>query len=471
MSTSRTQVIVVGTGIVGLMSAFYLHEAGFKVTCVDAGPDPTNLHYDKRMAGTTFRSGNARHVTATETDPHATSSRAGLIYKPSGEGGWLAKDPTLLTDEEKKWMDDFESFTKQGSRIDQYTDDVCYVNNLGKKLWRKIIRDHGNLFTGTGLQYGVSIFFLDKERAKSEAEFEDKYNRKVERLTIEEIESSYPSLAYACEKGFITGGIKEDCITVNSIDLCVNIINYLKTKKVEFNWREYVVEMKRTKQGDIAGLVTAKRKILRANHYVLSPGWLSQSCLKETKTAGKIMGVCGCWIHIPNPGLEMETLVAHAFDQNFVPGGFKGPFKIDAPEPTGYINATLEGSKLVVSGGYGFVGNDLKATPSFDWPGIQALFDHFEGVIKKIFPQSYKEAYQAGSLDRRICVRPMTASGLGLFEILETAKGGKALVVGANSAGGFTQAPAIADAAVDAIMGKRNRIHHFFDPIRSKVSA
>lgn len=472
-------VIVVGTGIVGLMTAYKLNEAGFNVICVDFGPDPTNLHYDERMASTTYRSGNARHITSTETSSLASSSRRGLIYLSSSKGGWMSKNIKQLTPPEKKWVDDFEYFTNHPEIINQYNDDICAINNMGKKEWFDLIRDNKKIFENCGLQLGVGIFFLNRkhfmkkkvdsmERAESEADFEDLYNTpKVKRLSAKEVRSDYPALEYALDEDLLVGGLKEDCITVNAIDFCANTINYLRSKGVVFRWGEFVVEVKRNRNGEISNLVTAKGEILVADHYVFSTGWLTHNLYKDTKCDDKIMGVLGCWITIPNPGLETETLVAHAFDQKpYIPKCFVGSFKLDAPEPTNYINATMEGSKLVISGGYGFVGNDITNVPNINWPGVQAQFKHFEEIVKKLFPKAYEEAIITGTLDRRMCARPVTSCGLGVFEPLSVTNSGKAIIIGANAAGGFTQAPVIAKAVVDALEGKRNKIHDMYNPDR-----
>lgn len=481
----QEKVIVVGTGIVGLMTAYFLSEAGYKVMCYDFGPDPTILHYDERMASTTYRSGNARHVTATETMSQSLSSRKGLIYKSPEEGGWMAKNIKELTPVEKKWVDDFDYFTHHPEIIDRYSDDIIRINNMGKKGWYDLIRKNKKIFENCGLQLGVGIFFLNRkhfmrekvdsmERAKSEADFEDIYNSpKVKRFTLEEVRKKYPAFEYACIHDLLVGGIEEDCITVNSIDFCANMINYLKGKGVDFHWSEFIVEIKRNGNGEVSHLTSAKGETLAADYYVFSTGWLTHGLYNSTKSEDKIMGVLGCWITIPNPGLEAETLVAHAFDAKpYIPKCFKGPFKIDAPEPTNYINTTLEGSKLIVSGGYGFIGNDITNIPNLSWPGVQAQFKHFENIVKKIFPKAYDEAKLSGTLDRRICARPVTACGLGVFEELKTINYGNTILVGANAAGGFTQAPALADAVVSAIQGKTD---HFvikaYDPSRLEIGS
>lgn len=473
----QNNVIVVGTGAVGLMTAYYLNKAEFQVTCFDFGPDPTDLHYDERMSSTTYRSGNARHVTATETSSLASSSRKGLIYKTPFEGGWMSKDISQLTPPEKKWVDDFEYFTNHPEIIDRYNDDICAVNNKGKKLWHELIGDNKKIFENCGLQLGVGIFFLNRkhfikgevdsmERAKSEADFEDLYNPKVKRLNLEEVRGAYPAFEDAFNNDLLVGGLTEDCITVNSIDFCANTINYLKSKGVVFRWGEFIFEMKRNGNGEVSGVTSAKGEMLTAEHYVFSTGWLTHGIFKDTRSEDKIMGVLGCWVTIPNPGLEAETLVAHAFDpKSYVPKCFSGPFKIDAPEPTNYINATLEGSKLIVSGGYGFIGNDVTNIPNIKWPGVQAQFKHFEDIVKKIFPKAYEEAEITGSLDRRMCARPVTACGLGVFEEIKSTEG-KTIIVGANAAGGFTQAPALAEAVVDSLQNKNNEIHKMYHPER-----
>lgn len=410
------KVTVVGAGIVGLLSAYYLNRSGLKVQVFDAGPNPL-IDYDRSKTGATFSGGNARHVSATETYPHASSSMNGKIYRGVNEGGWLAKNPNLLTTDEKRWMDDFDMLTWKPDLFDRFAQTVVGVNNLGKDLWRKLMVEDPELFQGTGLQEPATIFFLDEPTFQSETLVESQANLTCETIYPEEIKARYPAMADALLRKVIVGGLIVDSFALNAISFCRNLIRRLEDKGVSFTWNQAVT--------DVESINTL------SNYYFISTGAFRQDFLRGTHSDQKIMGVAGVWIRIPNPGLE-------------------GPIKIATPYPTGYINGTVEGKSLLLSGGYGFIGQDRLDEQS---PGIKTLFDDLERNVASIFPESYTKALSEDSLDQRACVRPMKPSGLGVIEILD--KGAyKIVFAGGNNAGGFTQAPAVANTAVEIINGQ-----------------
>jgi len=411
------KVNVVGSGIVGLLSAYYLSQSGFKVSVFDAGPNPLT-DYNKDKAGATFSGGNARHVSATETSPHASLSMTGQIYISGNKGGWLAKDERNLTLAEKAWMDEFELVTQSPDLFTQFTKTVINVNNLGKDLWRKLMAQDPDLFTNVQIQQPLTVFFLDEPTFKSENNVETAANPLYPPipLTKKEIAKEYPVMANAVRKGIIAEGLVLDGFALNAISFCKKIIRRLQSQGVSFFWDTEVRSL---------------HELNSANYYLISTGVRKQDFLRGTSSHQKIMGVAGVWIRIPNPGL-------------------KKAFKIACPYPTGYINGTLEGNNLLLSGGYGFIGQDYLDRQK---PGIKTLFEDIKRNVQSVFPESFKKSLREDSLDERVCIRPMKPSGLGVFEVMEKGKS-KAIFTGANSAGGFTQAPVLAAAVLDILNGK-----------------
>ncbi len=393
------KVNVIGAGIIGLMSAYYLNESGFEVSVFDAGPDPL-INYDRNKAGTTFSGGDARHVSATETSPHASPAMAGKIYLGVEQGGWLAKDPSKLTDPERAWMAEFDQLTQDPRTFNRNTKTVTRINNYGKDLWRDLRRKYPQLFNGVGFQEPLTVLFLDRDTFESEIAVETRAN------------PSYPVQIFNTGGSeLIAGGLILDGFAVNSISLCRNMIRSLQNQGVDFSWNKPV---------------TSLEDIPPVNHYLISTGARPQNFSLRTPSHQKIMGVAGVWIKIPNPGLE-------------------GPIKIAAPYPTGYINGTLENQDLVLSGGYGFIGQDELDRQS---PQIQYLLEDLSRNVSTLFPESYARALKEGTLDPRACVRPMRANGLWVLNTVK--KSGQTVIfAGGNNAGGFTQAPVIATAALD----------------------
>src|SRR3989344_7232912 len=412
VAEKEKEITVIGAGIVGLIAAYYFNKAGLKGSVSDKGPDPLTS-YDRHKTGTTFSGGNARHVSATETTPHAASSMNGLIYRSPAEGGWLAKDKLALTDVELEWMDHFNRLTWKKELFAEFTQTVIDVNNQGKALWRKLMKEDRKLFQDTNIHGPATVFFVDDATFRSETITESRANTSVRILSPKQIMSGYPALRNAVVIETIVGGLIIDSFALNAISFCKNVINQLKSDGVNFRWNQIVNNVADTGKA--------------SDYYFVSTGAAKQDFLTGDNH-DKIMGVVGVWIKIPNPGLL-------------------GPIKIATPYPSGYINGTIENQSLVLSGGYGFIGQDKLDEQS---EGIQALFEDLRTNVANIFPTSYATALKEKTLDQKACVRPMKSSGLGVFEVLNR-DGYKLIFAGGNNAGGFTQAPAIAEAALEVI--------------------
>ena len=103
--------------------------------------------------------------------------------------------------------------------------------------------------------------------------------------------------------------------------------------------------------------------------------------------------------------------------------------------------------QLYFSGGFGYVGLDQK--PDVSSPQAQAIFTEVEKVAKRFFPKEYQQAVDTKSIDRRLCLRPMTPDGISIIDNVDGA-----IFIGGTNAGGTVQAPLLAKIAADLVEGR-----------------
>lgn len=421
------RAIVIGAGVGGLFAVRELQKAGFKVDVFDAGPDPEDTLADAQQFGTTFRA-DARHISATETSPHATTSRAGLIHKSVRDGGWLAKDPTQLSANEVQWVRRFDALARTKGGCDDFARDVIQLNNLGKDLWWNLLRTEPWLFAAAAVESPVTILVHTKEAWKSEEEIEREANASLKALDEIAVGDLHPTLREACRDGAIAGGLIVDSLALNGASFCRTLIRHLTEAGATFHWDQRV-SGHAAPEPPWGKFASPGFGVLSADVYVIDAGIPQGDVLVGSESQNRIMGVAGCFIRIPNPGL-------------------RGPIKILAQEPTGFVNVTRHGTDLLLSGGYGFIGNS-QADPESS--GVRILFDGLEQVARAIFPAAYQAALSSSSLSRRACARPSTPTGLPVLEKRRGPGGSQIVVAGGNSAGGFTQAPAMGRIIREAI--------------------
>ncbi len=414
-----SNILIIGAGAIGLVTATRLLELDNKhsITIIDAGDDPRRFRKNNAI-GASFSGGDARHVTVTETECPASPLKN--IYKPvfPGNGGWVAKPINDLSKEEKGWANEFNRLgSGDGKTRDKLGEKISAINKESMFLWRRYIEKFPFLFSeNTGLKDGgVLVFFHSKEDRDGDFQWEthvDSGSKLVRQLSKEDIRKNCNNFAEAKLEGIIVDGF-----SIHVIAFLKNLINYLERKKVKFFWNKKIDSLQELKKS--------------YKNIIICSGAFGNDLLKNEKQidiARKIKKVVGVWVTIQNPGIYR-------------------PFKIKAPPPTGYINATPDNRKgkkvLIMSGGYGFVGDDDYTKGSVELTGLQV---HFEEQIKRVFPKEYSIALKEGTLDRRICARPMTPDGMPVCKTIgKTKQNGEIIVATGNCAGGFTQAQFIAE--------------------------
>lgn len=450
-------VTLVGGGIVNLVTALHLTRHGYQVSLYDGAPDPrSSAHWT--AYGCTRGGGDGRMFTLTEADsynsrawrPDGTSND--LLGRPISDRGWLVSKPGDLLEPERRWADEFHRIPPW--LADSYNDDIFAVNQAARAGWAGLIESDPGLFDdSTGYREGILRLYTEADYFRWHIARNDRVGAIRQILTPNQVRADYPALDDACAAGTVAGGIEVVGFTVNIHRFVAQLVDMLELKGVQFHWDAPVTGIHWAASG-IADGVKTTAGIVRSRHYVLSPGAYGNELLRGTASHEQIQGMLGVWLTVPNiePQLENSVKIAR---------------KGHRAEET---NVTLASDKfgqpiLVCGSGYGWTGLDPY---NIDSGELDVLFDALEDTLRQFFPKAHAAARAAGTLDasRQLCVRPWTASCLGVFEWAAAKGGGTLIVTGGHNTGGFTQAPVVAEAVLGAFEGREHPMHTRYHPRR-----
>jgi glycine/D-amino acid oxidase-like deaminating enzyme len=455
-STDRS-VTLVGGGIVNLITALHLVRHGYEVTLYDRTPDPRgNAHWT--AYGCTRGGGDGRMFTLTEADsynsrawrPDGTSND--LLGRSISDHGWLVSKPGDLLERERRWAEEFQRIPSW--LADSYNDDIFAVNKAARGRWAGLIESDPKLFDdSTGYRQGILRLYTEVDYFRWHISRNDRVGAIRQVLTPRRVRAEYPALDDACTAGTIVGGIEVLGFTVNVHKFVGQLVTMLELEGVQFHWDAPVTRIHWAESGIVEAIETV-RGAVRSQHYVLSPGAYGDELLQGTSSYGQIQGMLGVWLTVPNiePRLENSVKIARE--------GHRA-------EETNVTLATDQfGAPILVCGsGYGWTGLNPH---NIDSAELDVLFEALEDTLRQFFPKAHTAARVAGTLDtgKQLCVRPWTASCLGVFERVETAGGGMLIVTGGHNTGGFAQSPVVAEAVLAAFEGREHPMHTRYDPRR-----
>lgn len=455
-STDRS-VTLVGGGIVNLLTALHLVRHGYEVTLYDRAPDPRgNAHWT--AYGCTRGGGDGRMFTLTEADsynsrawrPDGTSND--LLGRPISDHGWLVSKPGDLVERERQWADEFQRIPSW--LADSYNDDIFTVNKAAQSRWAGLIESDPALFDdSTGYRQGIVRLYTEVDYFGWHIARNNRVGAIRQVLTPSQVRADYPALDDSCAAGTIVGGIEVVGFTVNIHKFVRKLVSMLELDGVQFHWDVPVTGIHWAESGVVEAIETSSGALL-SQHYVLSPGAYGDELLHGTASHGQIQGMLGVWLTVPNiePRLENSVKIARE--------GHRA-------EETNVTLATDDfgAPTLVCGSGYGWTGLNPY---NIDSAELDVLFDALEDTLRQFFPKAHTAARVAGTLgaSRQLCVRPWTASCLGVFERVETRRGGMLIVTGGHNTGGFAQSPVVAEAVLAAFEGRNHPMHTGYQPRR-----
>lgn len=453
----ENRVALVGAGLVNLITAHTLQKNGYKVSFVDNGPDPrSNAVWTSY--GCSRGGDDARMFTLSEMDNYndkQVSSKMNTLYsRPVSDLGWSVHWKDTLSVREKGWIKEFESIPVW--LANRYNEDIFVFNRESLPLWDEWKAADPQLFESSLIREDILRLYSDPAQFAAAVARQDRIGATKRVLAPKELVAAHPGLAGAVEGGHIAGGVEVVGFTVNVHKFIHQLLDRLESAGAHFAWNQSAQSLLFDEHARINGIRTSAG-VLDAVHYVVSPGAYGDNLLAGSRTHGRIHGVLGAWLRLPNtqPQLEHSMKLAR-----------KGHITEDSNIT---IVTDTDGSPLLVVGsGYGYTGVDPR---NIDQAQLHQIYQGLVDTAQKYFPKAYQAALSAGTLEGsfKYCVRPWTATSLGIFESIRTSHGGSCVITGGHNTGGFAQAPSTARAVLDALEGRHHPMHAAYHPDRASA--
>ena len=452
----NNKVILVGAGVVNLVSAYFLSRQGYELVIVDKAPPP-HQKQDWKNFGCTFGGENVRMFSYTEADNYNEKgsqlySRMDLaLSKCIDKGGWLVNEPLHFSDLERSWIEDFHRVDPHDAI--NFCEDIYSINIASGAIWDQLMEEDSPLFEDVELRKDIFRIYSDPADFQAAQQLHGKLGSLIHAFDKKEVLAKYPMLRASEHAEQLGGCMLVQGFTLKVHTLCENILNYLVKKGTEIRWNTSFSGIEKDHAGQVTGVVI-DGKLESYDHYLLSLGAYAGTTLLNTQTHNQLHGVLGVWLTLPNLYPELQhSMKIHK---------------------TGHVgedtNVTLieRGGKpvLVLGSGYGYTGNS--SNNYVDNEQLTGLYDSLKETARVYFPEAYAQAAPYLDDTQKYCVRSWTPTGLGVFEMIPSDTGGKLIITGGNNTGGFTQAPQIAEAVVNALDGLPHRMHACFHPQRVK---
>jgi D-amino-acid dehydrogenase len=456
---TKREVIMVGAGLVNLVTAYRLMENGWKVRVMDGAPEPS-AETPWMSLGCSHGGDDARMFTLSEMDNYNDRAFSvtmnGFFNNDVTSLGWRACKPNSLTSEEESWISDYEVLPPW--LANRYNQDIFSLSRDSKLNWERWHKREPDLFSSCETRQDILRIYSDPQHLRGAIDRQNRIGATIRVLSPEEVRAYEPGLSDAIDSGPISGGILVHGFTVNAHKFAAQLICRMKSKGSVFEWDKQLDRVVFDQKGDVQGLICGD-EIISAENYVVSPGAYGGGLLQGTRCEGRIHGVLGAWIRLPN----LEPRLLHSLKV-----ARKGHVTEDANVT---VATDASGAPIIIIGsGYGYTGVDPF---NVDSGLLQKIYDGLVDTAKRFFPRSYEASHTAGSGTEtptgrmKYCVRPWTSTGLGLFEMRPTGAGGSFIVTGGHNTGGFAQSPTVADAVASGLEGTRHEMHRLYHPDRA----
>jgi D-amino-acid dehydrogenase len=251
-------VVVIGGGVIGLSSAYYLNKAGFSVTVIERG----NI-----SEGCSF--GNMGYISPSHFVPLASPGiiSQGLKWMVSASSPFYIKPRLSLSLIEwgiKFW---------KNSNAATVEKNIPHMHNL-LQLSRNAINDLHTTIGGDIDMQTIGCLMMCKEQKTLDHEFHladeaEMLGLKVDRLLKDEVQQLEPDVEINAAGAVL---FKDDC-HFNPGKMMIALKNYLTSKGVQFKLNTTVTEFEKS-NNRVTAIITDKEKI-NCDQLVLAAGsWL-----------------------------------------------------------------------------------------------------------------------------------------------------------------------------------------------------
>ncbi len=362
------KVIVLGAGIIGVTTAYYLNKLGYEVTVIER----------KNVSAAECSFANGGQLSYSHAEPWASpaalrkipkwliSAHSPLVFRPSADINmwkWALSFLGRCTDKKKE----------------EATEDTLRLALYSRECFADIMKDTGIEFSY--LNHGTVHTFRHEEALAAniaQAEFQKQLGCDYEILhTRADCEKKEPALKYSPTK--IIGGIFFPLDATGDVNqFSINLTDYLINKGVKFVYGQTVKEI--IKDGDrITGIVTDKSRY-DADNFVMSLGASSPVLLRK--------------IGINVPIYPMK--------------GYSLSIAIKDMEKTPLAGITDQYNKIV----YSRLGNILRVAGTAEFAGYDDSVNKERlATLKKMVYELFPHAGDVENAKEWSCLRPSTPEG------------------------------------------------------------
>lgn len=488
--SAQPDIVVVGSGITGLMTAYYMAAAGYKVRVLSKSPDPRYIEQGMRFESSTWDGYVNRYITLTEGHPYLDlPNYVSVMYPDISEdfrvditkGGMLALPMT-------EWNGLTQQFLQERAlaNADQLaTQDLflAYIdeNRASMEMWYELLTEAvlrtPHLVNVLSLHsHGIDRFYDEEVLYRGALQAQAAQHIVKQRYGVDELRESNDFKLYwqgMARHNFIRGG----GLTMYGLAFDVQalgrewLLHELEKQGVElcFGAGFEVARIEKDGMGSVARVKTQNGMLHKAKHIFFHTGAYAKPQLFEgTPAYGKLAGVKGLWMRIKNA----QTLFGDTAPRpNKIHGG-KYEVCLEGDTYQGQIadlnimpKVNADGSwELVIGSGYLFVGiypfeadleigeprpdQKLEASRQAQVRLAEALaLRAFVQVVSRVYDlQIDLESVLDGTDDQfdipsKGCVRSWTPDDQELNVILPTTDGGVVFIDGGGNTGSTTKAP------------------------------
>ncbi|WP_212744821.1 NAD(P)/FAD-dependent oxidoreductase [Parasedimentitalea maritima] len=458
-------VVLVGAGVVNLITALELRRANYDVTVLDRMPDPLSTDsFNQFATGATFAGMDARIFSLNESRHHlfrgltSPSKNTNPFSKRVSDHGWLSRDLDVMDQQEKSWVSRLESVPSWLASI--YNNDTIAYNRTSAEAWSVLFSLYPQILRGVNYNTTLLRVYQTPENFEKAQRLERNLGACIEVISKDQLAKRQPSFASAANSGAIAGALHVEGFSLNIKSFSRNLIRLLLALDVEFHWNCSLNTLRTDAQGRVSGLMTDD-EVVMADNVVLCPGAYAGLSSSALPALSEIASMAGMWITLPN---EETPLTAPLKVRR------RGFAASEAAEGANIIPGHDAQSRPVIycSSGHGFVGSSPEAARQSN---LYELLECIKETTAELFPDKFREAERRGLLssEPEYCIRPWTSSGLGVFDTRELANGGQLILTGGHNTGGFAQAPAVARSVLAALDGTPHCMASIYHPERASA--
>ncbi|MGI4805240.1 MAG: NAD(P)/FAD-dependent oxidoreductase [Janthinobacterium lividum] len=248
-------VLIIGGGIIGLTSAFYLQKAGYQVTILDKGDLTDNCS-----------SGNAGMIVPSHFVPLAAPGmiKQGVRWMFNSKSPFYVKpslNPTLIS-----WGMKFLKHANE-RHVQDSAIPLRDLSLLSKKLYQDLEHEAG--FNFGLVDKGILMFYKTEQAGEEEAHLAKRANElglDMQVLNVAECKKLQPELNLD-----VLGAVHYRCDAhVYPNDLILGLIDYLKKNGVKIVQNQLVTKIETA--GNQISKVFTGQKDWTADHYVIAGG-------------------------------------------------------------------------------------------------------------------------------------------------------------------------------------------------------